>query len=124
MSTIAFLAAALLVQPAPAVAASEAGADRVEVGYAELSEGRATDAVDRILGSQGRKIEDPAALINLGVAYARLGKVAKARDAYRAAIASSERYDLELADGRWMDSRQAARLADRMLYSGTTLAIR
>ena len=43
---------------------------------------------------------------------------------YRAAIASPDRYDLQLADGRWMDSRAAARLAAASLEKSDKLVLR
>jgi hypothetical protein len=43
---------------------------------------------------------------------------------FRAAIASSERYDLQLADGRWMSSRAAARLAAAALERDDRLVMR
>ena len=54
---------------------------------------------------------DPARLINLGTAYARLGDFDRASDAFRRAMYSDQRYDLELADGSVVDSREAARMA-------------
>jgi tetratricopeptide (TPR) repeat protein len=58
-------------------------------------------------------------LINAGTAYARLGQLDKARQAFRAAVQSNNRYELELADGRKMDSREAARLAiGRLEFAG------
>jgi len=67
---------------------------------------------------------DPAAQINLGTAMARLGQRDAARDHYRVALSSRDRYDLELADGRWMDSRAAARLAIARLAKNQALALR
>ncbi len=43
---------------------------------------------------------------------------------YMAALASESRYDLQLADGRWMDSRRAARLALEKASRGQELALR
>ena len=40
------------------------------------------------------------------------------------AIASRIRYDLQLADGTWMDSRRAARLARERLGSPQLLVVR
>ncbi len=56
--------------------------------------------------------------------HKRLGQAAKAQASSRAAISSDSRYDLELADGSWMDSRRAARLALRQLDSGQVLSLR
>ncbi len=42
---------------------------------------------------------------------------------YARAIASREHYDLELANGQWMNSRQAARKANALLRTRQTLAL-
>ena len=53
------------------------------------------------------------AILLVFLAHARLGHFDLARQFYAAATKSADHYDLELADGRWMDSRRAARLAMR-----------
>lgn len=98
--------------------------DRIEVGYHELLGNRPADAIARIHSNDGLEPDEPAALINLGTAHARLGQTSLARRYYNAAILSGNRYDLELADGRWMDSRAAARLAISMMAEGRQLALR
>lgn len=117
--TAIILAAAAASQPVPAPAA---GAGIIDVAYSELTTGDA-DAAVRKLEENGR-VSDPAVLINLGAAYARQGATDKALASYRAAIASPDRYDLELADGRWMDSRQVARAALGKLQRETAQAAR
>lgn len=119
-----FLAGALLAQAAPAAVTVEAAVDRVDVAYEDLRDGRNHAAVERIRNNRELEAGDPAALINLGTAYARLGQKDDARFAYAAALLSGTRYDLQLADGRWMDSRQAARLAMHYLEDNRTLALR
>lgn len=118
------LAGALLAQPAVPVTVEAPSANRVDVAYDELVAGRPREAVRRIEGSRLERERDPSAMINLGTAYARLGNHDRAVQCYRAAIASTARYDLELADGSWMDSRRAARVAIRQLARGETLALR
>src|SRR3546814_10017272 len=76
------------------------------VAFAELQAG-ANDAAVAKLTTSDVDARDPSRLINLGTAYARLGRSADARTAYEAAAASPIRYDLELADGTTMDSRWA-----------------
>lgn len=122
--TTLLLASVLLAQAAPAAVTVEATVDRVDVAYEELRDGRNAAAIERIHNNQELEAGDPAALINLGTAYARLGQKDDARFAYSAAILSDTRYDLQLADGRWMDSRQAARLAIHNLEDNRTLALR
>jgi uncharacterized protein HemY len=129
MSATALFAAALLAQAAPAAITVEAGAgesrqDRVEVAYDELAAGHTSEALARLRANRAQMADEPAALINLGAAHARMGKMNRARKAYRAAIASRDRYDVELADGRWMDSRAAARLAMQRLEKGQVLALK
>lgn len=128
MAATILIAGALLAQaaasPATPVVTVEAGADRVDVGYEELRSGRPDAAIEQITGNRMLEHGDPAALINLGTAYARLGRKDDAHAAYAAAILSNERYDLQLADGAWMDSRAAARLAIHYLEDNRTLALR
>ena len=86
------------------------------VGYPELVAGR-DDAAITVINTQERS-DDPARLINLGVAYARTGDTARARAMFRAAHTSEERVDLETASGEWVYSRVLARRALAMLDSG------
>jgi Flp pilus assembly protein TadD len=102
------LTAAFIAAPAFAETAEP---DRVDVAFEALAEGRTAEAVVQLQQSGGDKTEDPAVLINLGTAYARQGRIEEARQMFEAAMASSDRYDLELADGSWVDSRVAARMA-------------
>lgn len=118
---LASLMFAQAVQPAITV---ESTAERSDVAYRELNQQRPADAIERIVSNRLLEADDPAALINLGTANARLGRPDAALDHYRAALVSRQRYDLELADGRWVDSRAAARLAIKMLNDGSVLALR
>ena len=81
------------------------------VAFAELRAGENQAAVEKLTGDTRLDARDPSRLINLGTAYARLGRTADAKAAYEAAAASPIRYDLELANGDYMDSRWAARTA-------------
>lgn len=128
MSVALLIAGAVLAQSAVPVvtvtgSASRTGTERVDVAYEEVSQGRNEAAVARILRNRELAADDPAAMINLGTAYARLGRESDARDCFVRAIASRERFDLELADGSWMDSRQAARKANELLRTNETLAL-
>ena len=116
MSVAAIIIATALAQATPAAGLSD-------VAFTELSAGNAGAAVRKLEdGASDRS--DPAVLINLGTAYARQGATDKALAAFRSAIASQDRYDLELADGSWMDSREAARLALANLQRTTAQAAR
>ncbi len=124
MSTTLLLAGALLAQTAAPVTVTAGGVERFDVAYEELMAGQNREAADILSQSHLTERRDPCALINLGTAHARLGNAEKAATMYRAAIASRDRYDLQLADGSWMDSRQAARKAVSMLERGAILALR
>jgi Tfp pilus assembly protein PilF len=115
--------AALAHSSAPPITV-DAGADRIDVAYEELMRGQPEAAILKIRSNTKLDADEPAALINLGSAYARIGRADEAQACYRSAIASNNRYDLELADGRWMDSRRAARLAVEMLAKGVVLTLR
>lgn len=108
---IALAVAAALAAAAPAIAETASEPDRVDVAFEALAEGRTAEAVAQLQQSHEAQEGDPAVLINLGTAYARQGRIAEARAMFEAAMTSSERYDLELADGSWVDSRQAAKMA-------------
>jgi tetratricopeptide (TPR) repeat protein len=124
VSATALLASALLAQSAFAIVQENNSEDRADVGYEELANGNPRAAIESIESNRNLESDDPAALINLGNAYARLGKTDKALNYYRAAIASDTRYELELADGSWMDSREAARKALKALMQNTVQAMR
>jgi len=117
MSVIAAITGAMLLQSAfPLGIDSDPQPQTTDVAYSELKAGASEAALRKLEDSPGVKEGDPATLINLGTAYTRVGMTDRAMAAYRAAIASDMRYDLELADGSWMDSRVAAQTAlDRLL---------
>lgn len=124
MSGILAAVGMMLAQAAQPAITVEAAPDRYDVGFAELSAQRPELAIERIEANSALDADDPCALINLGAAKARLGDRAAAHDHYLSALASRQRYDLELADGTWMDSRAAARLALKMLDRGQAIALR
>jgi Flp pilus assembly protein TadD len=89
----------------------------VEAGYAHLAAGRDAAAI-ALIESQAAASDEPATLINLGIAYARQGDAARARTLFEAAYRSPERVELETATGQWIDSRVLARQALAMLATG------
>lgn len=103
------------------VTAPQADSEVLPVAYAELKAGENHAAVEKLTGDTGLDARDPSRLINLGTAYARLGRTVEAAAAYDNAIGSPIRYDLELADGRYVDSRWAARAALANLGAGRPL---
>ena len=96
----------------------------LDVAYEEMVQGKTETVIVRLEGADESKASEPALLINLGTAYARKGRVNEAETMYRAAIDSEKRYDVELADGRWMDSRSAARVALTRLGRAQEFAMR
>jgi len=117
------LAGLMFAQAAQPAITVEGAPDANDVGYRELVTQRPAATIVKIRANNALN-DDPAAQINLGTAMARLGRRDAARDHYRVALSSRDRYDLELADGRWMDSRAAARLAIAMLAKNQALALR
>lgn len=122
MGLAIILAAALAAQPAIPAADTASNVENVDVAYTELVDGRDAEALHKLEQSALVQAGDPAALINLGTAYARAGEEAKARASFAAAMASRDRYVLELADGTWVESKVAARMASAALGTGAVLA--
>jgi Tfp pilus assembly protein PilF len=96
-------------------------AGSVSSAYDLLRAGKTQSAIDELNRVSDRN--DPARLINLGTAHARMGHATEAKAHFRQAMRSDARAEIELADGSWMDSRAAARLALRRL-STTEVAAR
>lgn len=127
---ITFAALAALGMAAPAIAqpvqnraaANEIGYESGSLGYAALLKGNYPVALEQMqaaekqVSSAARR--DPARLINMGLAYAKMGDLALARSHYQAAIDAERSFDVILSDGRVMDSRVAARHALRRLDQG------
>lgn len=116
----ALLAAAILSTGASA----NTGEDRVDAAYEQLSQGRTAEAITKLNNSNAVKDQDPSALINLGTAYARVGRTDDARAMFVAARNSDAPYYVELADGSWVDSRKAAKMALLNLEKKSGLAMR
>jgi Tfp pilus assembly protein PilF len=96
----------------------------LSVAFPELQAGQNKAAVEKLTTGSTVAADDPSRLINLGTAYARLGRADQAAAMFRNAMTSPIRYDLELADGRYMDSRWAARAAlAHMRGNGPQLAL-
>lgn len=108
---ISGLIASLLLAQAAVPAAN------VEVAVSELKDGDAAAAAAKIENSKADE-QHPARLINLGVAYARMGRTEEARAMFRAAANSDERYRLETTSGEWIDSRDLALRALKRLDQG------
>ncbi len=120
------LLASLILSQAPIVAATHQKPEsaQVDAAYEELTSGETEAAIESLEQNSELDSQDPARLINLGTAYARQGDYTSAEKAFQAAIMSDDRYELELSDGTWMDSRRAARIALLRLQRGETISRR
>lgn len=106
------LAAAILVT-APAAPVAQ-----VDAAYEDLVAHRDGEAIAHIESSPAEVAQHPAALINLGVAYARRGDRERARAAFERAMRFDQRYHLETAGGAWVDSHKLASRAIAALERG------
>ena len=113
----AIIVASVSSQAAPLVVQAEREVPR-GFGYAQLAEGRDTLAVEDILTNGVHDSADPARLINLGIAYARLGRVEEARALFERARTSNDMSRLETADGEWLHARQIASRALALIDNG------
>ena len=83
-----------------------------------LSQGEALQVITELKSELEQHGNDPALLINLGIAQAQSGQVEDARKSFQAAMRSRTVLDLETANGTTTDSRRLARLAMAMLERG------
>lgn len=119
MSVLATFAGAGLAHAAPAVN-GEISYPAGSIGYDALVAGDNERAITQIMTNNRVSRRDPAKLINLGQAYARTGRTAEATVLFESAMASREQIDLVLANGRIIDSKEAARLALSRLQTKIT----
>lgn len=101
----------MIAQAGPSAATTQPDIETRDVEYERIVSGETREAIAQLEQARAENPEDPALLINLGAAYAAIGEYKLAEQAYRDAIASDDRYELELANGDWIDSRRAAQLA-------------
>lgn len=103
-------AIALIATQAPVASVMPEAQTAIETDAAfdELAAGQTEAAIAKL---EQADTSQPVVLINLGTAYLSEGRVADAREAFQAAANADERYDVELADGSWIDSREVARIA-------------
>lgn len=112
---LALIAAFGMSSAVPALA--EQG-DNTGLASTALAGGHAVDAVELLRAELERDPNDPALLINLGIAYAQMGDEAAAQSHFKAALTSPEVIELDTADGRTTNSRRLARQAMVMLERG------
>ena len=116
MAIIASVALALMAQgPVEVVADPHSDFD---VGYEELVANDNAAARAAIEKCDELAADDPARLINHGIALARTGNYEAARADFAAAANARDSVELETADGKWVDSRRLARKALALLDKG------
>ena len=98
-------------------ASGEIGYSQGSLGYDALIAGDNSRAIAQIMANERVNRNDPARLINLGQAYARTGRTAEAAQLFLTAMESRDQIDLILADGKVMNSREAAKQALAKLQS-------
>jgi tetratricopeptide (TPR) repeat protein len=110
VSVLAVISASGVAHAEP-VATGEIGYPKGSIGYDALVSGDNERAIAQILSSNQVSRHDPAKQINLGQAYARTGRTSEAVKLFNAALRNRDEIDLILADGRVMNSKEAARQA-------------
>jgi len=116
--TFSGIGCALAIAATPALAS--AGDEDLKPVAAALMSGDYVSAESNIAAQGLRNSKDPAMLINLGNAYAGMGRRADAQLAYKAALNADEDIYLDMADGSVRSSREVAMDALQML--GTSYA--
>jgi Flp pilus assembly protein TadD len=106
--------AAALAAPALAEPGSEIGYPKGALGYDALVAGDYATAEAQLRKSRGAAKDDPARLINLGQVLARTGRTEQAARLFERARMAEE-MEIILADGRRMNSADAATIALRSL---------
>jgi len=111
MKYFVYLAAALVVaSPAVARDAGEVGYARGALGYDALVAGDYQRAEIQLQTGHGVSVDDPARLLNLSMVYLRTGRIETARTILEYVRDSRHSEDLELGDGREVNSREVARM--------------
>jgi len=115
ITTTAAIAALLL---SGAQAQTPTAFDSASLESDSLAQGESAKAIKALERSIEDAPQDPALLINLGIAHARSGSPETARALFHRALTSPEPVELETADGTVTDSRRLARKAIGMLERG------
>jgi Flp pilus assembly protein TadD len=113
------IAAGLMLIGSPAIAqgSGEIGYAKGALGYDALMAGQNELALQQLESANKVDANDPARLINLGQVYARMGRTGEAARMFMAAMQSDRHFDLVLANGTVVDSRDAADQALQNLNS-------
>jgi len=120
---VAALAMGLGSAPAMAQNASEIGYKQGALGVSSMLAGDYANAAAQLNSLDGVTATDPARLLNLGAAYAGMGRYADAHAAYEKAFWAKP-VDLTLADGSIRSSRSLAREGLRRIEAGSRFASR
>jgi Tfp pilus assembly protein PilF len=104
------IAAGILLMGTPAIAqdSGEIGYAKGALGYDALVAGQNELALQQLEAAEKVDANDPARLINLGQVYARMGRTGDAARMFTAAMQSNRSFDLVLANGAVINSRDAA----------------
>jgi len=116
MAIVSSMILAILAQGA--APATEFSQETYDVGFEELVANDNSEAREVIENSDTLAQDDPARLINRGIALARMGNYESARADFELAANARDSVELETADGNWVDSRRLARKALAMLEKG------
>lgn len=121
--TVGLLALGSLALPALAETPTEVGYKQGALGVSSILAGNYSAAADRLNSMDGVTATDPARLLNLGAAYAGMGRYADARAAYEKAFWAKP-IDMMMADGSVRSSRTVAREGIKRLDAGSRIASR
>lgn len=121
---VTFIAGAMILAQSAALPSGDSQEIEVlpsesQVGYEALMAGDNERAIAEIEGNSSLAKDDPARLINLGIAHANSGDEQRARKMFDAAVMSADQMELETSTGDWIYSRAIARMALRMLDDGS-----
>ncbi|MEP0391917.1 MAG: tetratricopeptide repeat protein [Erythrobacter sp.] len=114
---LALLAGLGLAAATPAIA-QQVEPNREGLASAALVSGDTSAAIEMLRSQLRQHPNDPAVMINLGIALAQTGSEAEARVLFENALTSRDVIELDTADGRTTNSRKLARLAINMLETG------
>jgi Flp pilus assembly protein TadD len=120
---VGLLALGSLALPALAETPEEIGYKQGSLGVSSILAGDYAAAAERLNSMDGVNATDPARLLNLGAAYAGLGRYADARAAYEKAFWAKP-VDMMLANGSVRSSRALAREGMKRLDAGSKIASR
>lgn len=117
-TTAAFAALLLAGAQAGQIEAAPTPVEPAGLEAEQLAKGRTVNAIAALEKHIEAAPDDPALLINLGIAHAQAGNDVEARTMFKRALLSPDPVELETASEGTIDSRRLARKAMRMLDRG------